>query len=107
MADFARPRAVLAIVVSRIGDTLLATPALRAIAGAWPDAKLTCLAHPKRAEVLRNLPFLLRALWRTQRMMDPGHYMEEYDLTPASETSSVFWPSRAIHRLHQTDDAAI
>ena len=56
---------------------------------------------------LRNLPFLLRALWRTQRMMDPGHYMEEYDLTPASETSSVFWPSRAIHRLHQTDDAAI
>ena len=54
------PQAVLAIVVSRIGDTLLATPALRAIAGAWPDAKLTCLAHPKRAEVLRNLPFLHR-----------------------------------------------
>ena len=54
------PQAVLAIVVSRIGDTLLATPALRAIAGAWPEAKLTCLAHPKRAEVLRNLPFLHR-----------------------------------------------
>jgi heptosyltransferase-3 len=54
------PQAVLAIVVSRIGDTLLATPALRAIAAAWPEAKLTCLAHPKRAEVLRNLPFLHR-----------------------------------------------
>jgi lipopolysaccharide heptosyltransferase III len=54
------PQAVLAIVVSRIGDTLLATPALRAIAAAWPGAKLTCLAHPKRAEVLRNLPFLHR-----------------------------------------------
>lgn len=58
MIDFAPPRAVLAIVVSRIGDTLLATPALRAIAAAWRDAKLTCLAHPKRAEILRNLPFL-------------------------------------------------
>ena len=56
---------------------------------------------------LRNLPFLLRALRRTQRMMDPAHYLEEYDLTPAGETSSVSWPSRAIHGLHQTDDAAI
>jgi len=48
------------IVVSRIGDTLLATPALRAIAGAWPEAELTCLGHPKRVEVLQNLPFLER-----------------------------------------------
>ena len=60
MTELAPPRAILAIVVSRIGDTLLATPALRAIAGAWRDARLTCLAHPKRAEVLRNLPFLHR-----------------------------------------------
>ena len=60
MTEIASPSAVLAIVVSRIGDTLLATPALRALANAWPDAKLTCLAHPKRAEVLRNLPFLQR-----------------------------------------------
>jgi heptosyltransferase III len=60
LTDLAPARAILAIVVSRIGDTLLATPALRAIAGAWPDAKLTCLAHPKRAEVLRSLPFLHR-----------------------------------------------
>ncbi|HTL26247.1 MAG TPA: glycosyltransferase family 9 protein [Burkholderiales bacterium] len=60
MTELARPRAILAIVVSRIGDTLLATPALRALAAAWPDAKLTCLAHPKRAEVLRHLPFLHR-----------------------------------------------
>jgi radical SAM superfamily enzyme YgiQ (UPF0313 family) len=29
---------------------------------------------------LRNAPFLLRALARTQRMMDPAHYMAEYDL---------------------------
>ena len=30
---------------------------------------------------LRNAPFLLRALRRTQRMMDPRHYLAEYDLT--------------------------
>lgn len=55
-----RVRSVLVINVSRIGDTLLATPALRAIARAFPEAELTCLAHPKRAEVLEHLPFLAR-----------------------------------------------
>jgi radical SAM superfamily enzyme YgiQ (UPF0313 family) len=29
---------------------------------------------------VRNAPFLLRALSRTQRMMNPAHYMAEYDL---------------------------
>ena len=53
-------RSVLVINVSRIGDTLLGTPALRAIARAFPNAELTCLAHPKRAEVLEHLPFLAR-----------------------------------------------
>ena len=31
----------------------------------------------------RNMPFLLRALRRTQRMMAPEHYLAEYDLTVA------------------------
>lgn len=35
---------------------------------------------------LRNLPFLLRALQRSQRMMDPAHYLEEYDLAAPSES---------------------
>ena len=30
---------------------------------------------------LRNALFLMRALRRTQRMMDPAHYLAEYDLT--------------------------
>lgn len=52
------PRRVLVINVSRIGDTLLATPAMRAIASAWPAAELTVLGHPKRVEILRHLPFI-------------------------------------------------
>lgn len=60
MAGEAAPRRILVVHVSRIGDTLLATPALRAIARAWPDAEITVLGHPKRVEVLAHLPFLHR-----------------------------------------------
>lgn len=52
------PRNILVINVSRIGDTLLATPAIRALAVAWPDAALDVLGHPGRMEVLQNLPFV-------------------------------------------------
>jgi radical SAM superfamily enzyme YgiQ (UPF0313 family) len=49
---------------------------------------------------LRNAPFLLRALARTQRMMDPAHYLAEYDLSPlsvdAQHTTSP--PPRAADR---------
>ena len=34
---------------------------------------------------LRNTPFLLQALARTQRMMDLRHYLAEYDLAPPGE----------------------
>lgn len=52
------PQSVLFIAVSRIGDTLFATPAMRAVAETWPHARITALAHPNRAEVLFNNPFL-------------------------------------------------
>jgi len=55
------PQAILVINVSRIGDTLLATPAIRAIAAAWPTAVVDVLGHPNRVEVLRSLPFVRRA----------------------------------------------
>jgi heptosyltransferase-3 len=66
------PRSILVIAVARIGDTLLITPALRALAARWPDAAITFLGHPKRFEVMQHLPFLAatgaiskgRALWR-------------------------------------------
>ncbi len=49
---------VLIINVTRIGDTLLATPAIRAIAAYFPNAQITVLGHPQRAEVLENLPYV-------------------------------------------------
>lgn len=65
-------RSILFVQVSRIGDTLFATPAIRAIAAAHPQARLSVLGHPNRAEVLRHLPFVAevgtitkgRAVWR-------------------------------------------
>jgi heptosyltransferase-3 len=51
-------RRILVINVCRIGDTLLATPAIRALAAAYPEAEITVLGHPKRIEVLEHLPFI-------------------------------------------------
>ncbi len=52
------PRNILIIQVSRIGDTLFATPAIRTIAEACPEAQITVLGHPGRAEVFRHVPFI-------------------------------------------------
>ena len=54
------PKRILVIQVSRIGDTLLATPAIRSLAEAWPTARIDVLAHPKRFEILKQLPFIGR-----------------------------------------------
>lgn len=54
------PVRILYINVSRIGDTLLMTPAVKAVAARWPRATIDLLAHPKRAEILRHLPFVSR-----------------------------------------------
>lgn len=51
---------VLVINVARIGDTLMTTPVLRAIKAACPDARLGCLAHPKRVAVLGGVPWVDR-----------------------------------------------
>lgn len=55
------PARVMVINVTRIGDTMLTTPVLRALAKAWPQAHLTFLGHPKRVEVIQHLPFVAEA----------------------------------------------
>ena len=58
---------LLIIVVARIGDTLLATPAIKALKDSFPDCELTVAAHPKRVELLRFLPFIDRLCAMTKR----------------------------------------
>ena len=46
---------------------------------------------------LSNAMFLIKALRRTQRLMDAGHYMHEYDLAPPSESLAArLSPSRSV-----------
>lgn len=49
---------VLVIHVARIGDTLLVTPAVRALKQAAPKGRLTCLLHPARRTLYENLPWV-------------------------------------------------
>ena len=44
----------------------------------------------------RNALFLVRALRRTQHLMDPAHYLREYDLAPSSEALVREAPSRFV-----------
>ena len=52
------PPSFLIINVSRIGDTLLVTSAIRAVAKTFPGAAITFVGHPNRCEVVRHLPFV-------------------------------------------------
>lgn len=49
---------VLVIHVARIGDTLLVTPALRALKESLPHGRLSVLAHPGRRELFDGLSFI-------------------------------------------------
>ena len=86
----AAPETVLALVVSRIGDTLLCTPALRALKETWPDCRLTVVAHPGRLPLLAGLPWIDTLVpwkpWRRWATFLPG--AARYDL------AIVFHPDR-------------
>ena len=72
---------ILVIIVSRIGDTLLTTPAIESISKYYKGSDITLLAHPKRYSVLQHLPFVKNvgfisknnAMWR-------GWFEKKYDL---------------------------
>ena len=72
---------ILVIIVSRIGDTLLTTPAIESISGHYKETVITVLAHPKRFTVLQHLPFVHNvgfiskntAIWK-------GRFGKKYDL---------------------------
>lgn len=87
----AAPRTVLAVVVSRIGDTLMCTPALSALKETWPDCRLVVAAHPRQTSLLENLPFVDELLsfkrWNRWAALLPG--AKKYDL------AFIFYPDRA------------
>jgi heptosyltransferase-3 len=84
---------VLVINVARIGDTVLAVPVLRALKEAYPQARIDCIAHPNRAEVLEGLPFVERVIPMTKRsVLWRGWFGKKYDI------ALVFGRDRALLR---------
>jgi heptosyltransferase-3 len=111
-SELPEPRDILYINVSRIGDTLLVTPAMRALATRWPQARIHLLAHPKREEVVRHLPFVHRSgtiSKQRARFMGwlPG---KRYDLAfvcnfDAPLIEYALRVSRRVVAFHQPDEA--
>ena len=72
---------ILVIIVSRIGDTLLTTPAIESISGHYKDTEITVLAHPKRYTILQHLPFVHNVGFITKnRVLWKGRFGKKYDL---------------------------
>ena len=93
---------ILVIIVSRIGDTLLTTPAIKSISGHYQDTEITILAHPKRYTVLQHLPFVHdvgfisknTAIWK-------GRFGKKYDLAfvYGYDKSLVLYALRVSNRV--------
>ncbi len=106
------PRDILYINVSRIGDTLLVTPAVHAVAARWRQARIHLLAHPKREEVLRFLPFVHRtgAISKQRARFMGWLGGKPYDLAFVCnfDAALIEYALRVAHRVvafRQTDEA--
>lgn len=93
----------LVVNVARIGDTLLATPVMRAIRAAHPDARIDVLSHPKRAEIIAHLPFLnkvggisKRSAWLRGRI---GGTRYDYAIVHGFDESLVAYALRVAKRV--------
>lgn len=101
---------ILVINVARIGDSLLVTPVLRAIKASCPEGRLGCLAHPKRADVLRGLTCLdslgtitpKRALWRG--WFDKHHW--DYAMVYGHDASLIRYAARVAPRVIAFDQSS-
>ncbi len=56
MAPFRDIQHIFCIRIDRVGDMALSTPVFRALKEAWPQARLTVLATPANAPILKNNP---------------------------------------------------
>lgn len=66
------PKRVLLLLVAGIGDFVMATPAIRAIAQGFPTARRVFLTTPQNADLARNCPHLHQVLTFDLRAYRPG-----------------------------------
>ena len=65
-------RNILLTLLLPIGDTLFATPAIRALRGAYPQARISAVVFPTNRAVLENNPHVDRLLVHATRESWPG-----------------------------------
>ena len=90
----------------------MTTPVLKALRVACPDGRLGCMAHPKRMDVLRGLPYLdLLAGITPKRATFMGHFQRrswDYAFVYGKDRSLFRFASRIAHRVvgfHHQDGA--
>ncbi len=103
---------ILLIHVARIGDTLLVTPAVRALKQAAPKGRLACLLHPARRALYENLPWVdelgaitPKTAWLRGRF---GGARYDYALVYGNDAPLVRYALRVAGRVvafRQCDDA--
>ncbi len=103
---------ILVIHVARIGDTLLVTPAVRALKQAAPKGRLACLLHPARRALYENLPWVdalgaitPKTAWLRGRL---GGARYDYALVYGNDAPLVRYALRVAGRVvafRQRDDA--
>ncbi len=67
------PRRILLIATRRIGDVLLATPLIRSLRRAWPDARLDVLVFDGTQGILANNPDIDRIITVPERPRQGKH----------------------------------
>jgi heptosyltransferase-3 len=76
------PATILVVYVSRIGDTMLITPAVRALARHWPLARIDFIGSRTSADVFRHLPFVSGVSWKKKKWIRFQGWLQpkSYDL---------------------------
>ncbi|MEN9434387.1 MAG: hypothetical protein RLZZ422_1976 [Pseudomonadota bacterium] len=105
-------RRILIIQVTRIGDTLLATPAIKAVAEYFPQAKITVLAHPKRRELFLHNPYInqVASITKLSSIFKGFFIKEPYDLAfvygfEKNLVKFAIKVSKKVIAFDQSDDA--
>ncbi|WP_028454046.1 glycosyltransferase family 9 protein [Chitinilyticum litopenaei] len=97
-------RRFLVIIVARYGDSLLATPVLRALKQRYPDCTLDVLAHPKRLEILKGLPEIDRLAGISKRAAQMRGWLlpRQYDtaLVYGNDMPLIRFARRVAHDVY-------
>lgn len=97
---------ILVITLSNIGDVVMTTPVLEALAAAYPETAIDVLADPRSSVLLRHAPYLGQvfernkgAPWAEQWSLIRSLRQRRYALIVDLRTRVIPWLLRARRRL--------